>query len=210
MKTTTTTTGAPGHRRLFARRDEKGASLVEFALILPVFALILFAIVDFGMLFSGYTTMRGGVQASARLASLDQHDSFGGTCGASDATSEMVCTTISDIGKMYAVNSSTLKVGICFINSGTACSSETSSQKGNQCVPGGSPSTYCEVEICASVAAKSTTGVTAPFLNGKTVSTNSTVRLELGTESTTTYGAFNASSSAVTYNSVAYGGMNCT
>jgi len=190
------------------RRDDQGASLVEFALILPLFALILFAIVDFGALFSSYTTMRGGVQASARLASLDQYDSFGGSCGATDPTSEMVCTTISEIGGMLATDPGTLEVGICFVNSGTSCATEADSQTGSQCNPGSSPATYCEVEICAQVTARSTTGITAPFLDGKVISTKSIVRLELGNSSATSYHSLD--SGTVAYDGVNYGTMTCT
>jgi Flp pilus assembly protein TadG len=194
--------------RMQLRRDEQGVSMVEFALVLPFFALLLFAIVDFGALFSSYTTMRGGVQASARLASLDQYDSFGGTCGATDPTSEMVCTTISEVGRMLATDSATLEVGICFVDPGTTCAAEGNGQTGNQCNPGSSPATYCEVEICAQVTARSTTGITAPFLDGKAISTKSIVRLELGDSSVTAYHSLDSGS--VTYDGVNYGAMTCT
>jgi Flp pilus assembly protein TadG len=192
-----------------SRGDERGASLVEFALVLPLLALFLFAIVDFGMVFGGFTSMRSGVQSAARMASVNEYSNFSGTCGATDPTSQMVCTTVSAMGSLLSVESGTVKVGICFLQSGVSCSSETSTLDGNQCISGVSPTTYCQVMICAAGTVHSTTGITSPFLNGRTISSTSTVRLELGNGSTTTYGPFNASSSAVTYNSVSIKGMNC-
>jgi Flp pilus assembly protein TadG len=53
------------------RRDENGASLVEFAIILPVFALMLFGLIQFGLAFTGWDQLRNGVQASARDVALD-------------------------------------------------------------------------------------------------------------------------------------------
>lgn len=44
--------------RLFKlKRDEKGQSLVEFALILPILVLILLGIIEFGWLFNGKITL---------------------------------------------------------------------------------------------------------------------------------------------------------
>src|SRR5215469_877837 len=41
-------------RRVLRRRGEEGASLVEFAIVVPVFALLLFAMIDFGLVFQSY------------------------------------------------------------------------------------------------------------------------------------------------------------
>ena len=50
------------------RREEEGATLVEFAIILPVFALMLFGMIQFGLAFAGWDELRNAVQTSARLA----------------------------------------------------------------------------------------------------------------------------------------------
>jgi Flp pilus assembly protein TadG len=184
-----------GRHTKWRSKDERGASTVEFALILPVFALLLFALVDFGMVFSGYTTMRSGVATSARLASLNEYTYSGSaSCsgGPSAATADMVCNTMSAMGKILAIVPGSVEVGICFTpnSSGGSCSSstESASQTGNQCTPisggGSQPTTYCNVEICAQATMKSTTGLTAPFLNGRVISTSSTNRLELGLSTT--------------------------
>jgi len=60
------------------RRDERGASAVEFALVMPILFLLLFAIIIYGMVFaqdlslsnSARQAARSGVVASADCASI--------------------------------------------------------------------------------------------------------------------------------------------
>lgn len=60
-------------RRQVARchRDDSGAALVEFALVVPLFMLLLFGIIQFGLAFGGWASLRSSVQNSARLIALD-------------------------------------------------------------------------------------------------------------------------------------------
>ncbi len=54
--------------RLFRlRKNEKGQSMVEFALILPVLILIVAGIVDFGWLFWGKMTLTSAAREGARV-----------------------------------------------------------------------------------------------------------------------------------------------
>lgn len=50
------------------RRDDRGAAAVEFALIVPVLLLIVFGIINFGVLFSQQLTLNNGVREGARRA----------------------------------------------------------------------------------------------------------------------------------------------
>jgi Flp pilus assembly protein TadG len=59
-------------------KEEGGQALVEFALVAPIFLLVLFAIVDFGMAFNGWITVTNAAREGARL----------GTVGASAADIE--------------------------------------------------------------------------------------------------------------------------
>jgi hypothetical protein len=64
-------TGRPRRPRgLAGALPEGGAALVEFALVLPVFALMLFAMVQFGLVFAGWAQLRNAVQTGARMASV--------------------------------------------------------------------------------------------------------------------------------------------
>ncbi|MRH44309.1 pilus assembly protein [Aquibacillus halophilus] len=55
-------------------KSEKGQSLVEFALILPVLILLLFGIVDFGRIFHAYLTLDHAGREAARSASIGEED----------------------------------------------------------------------------------------------------------------------------------------
>jgi len=52
------------------RGGERGQSLVEFAFIVPIFLLLLFAIVDFGMGFHAYITVTNSAREGARLGAV--------------------------------------------------------------------------------------------------------------------------------------------
>ncbi len=52
------------------RKGEKGQSLVEFALVAPIFFLMLFAIVDFGMAFHAWITVTNSAREGARIGAV--------------------------------------------------------------------------------------------------------------------------------------------
>ncbi|MGH9174654.1 MAG: TadE/TadG family type IV pilus assembly protein [Vicinamibacterales bacterium] len=54
------------------RRITRGQSLVEFALILPVFIILLVGIFDVGRLIYAYNTVNNSAREAARLAIVDQ------------------------------------------------------------------------------------------------------------------------------------------
>lgn len=53
------------------RGDDKGASLVEFALVMPFLLLLLMGIVEFSWLFSQNLDVRHGAREGARLAAVN-------------------------------------------------------------------------------------------------------------------------------------------
>ena len=65
------------------QRDEKGQALVEFALLVPIFLMLLFAIVDFGMGFHSWITVTNSAREGARL-------------GAVHATTEKIIERVED------------------------------------------------------------------------------------------------------------------
>jgi len=46
--------------------SERGQSLTEFALALPILALLLFAVIQFGIVFNNYVTLTDATRAGAR------------------------------------------------------------------------------------------------------------------------------------------------
>ena len=67
--------GRPSRRfwafRLLAR-SERGTALIEFALVLPILALLIFGGIDFGFVFKDFISARQGVGDAARQAAVGQ------------------------------------------------------------------------------------------------------------------------------------------
>ena len=57
-------------RRKIELRSEQGQSLTEFALALPILALVLFAVIQFGIAFNNYVTLTDATRAGARKAAV--------------------------------------------------------------------------------------------------------------------------------------------
>ena len=57
-------------RRKIDCKSEQGQSLTEFALALPVLALLLFAVIQFGIAFNNYVTLTDATRAGARKAAV--------------------------------------------------------------------------------------------------------------------------------------------
>jgi Flp pilus assembly protein TadG len=59
-------------KRLSAK-NQSGQAMVEFAVIVPIVLLILFAIIQFGILFRNYVTLTDAVRAGARQGAVSRH-----------------------------------------------------------------------------------------------------------------------------------------
>jgi Flp pilus assembly protein TadG len=53
-------------------RSQQGQTMTEFALVLPVLALILFAVIQFGIVFNNYITLTDATRAGARRAAVSR------------------------------------------------------------------------------------------------------------------------------------------
>lgn len=60
-------------------RSEEGASAVEFALLAPVFFVVVFGIIGFGIAFMQLQTARGAVREGARAAAVVDANGVGRT-----------------------------------------------------------------------------------------------------------------------------------
>jgi Flp pilus assembly protein TadG len=69
---TKTTEGRPVKQKqqTIQLADERGQSLTEFALALPILALLLFAIIQFGIVFNNYVTLTDATRAGARKGAV--------------------------------------------------------------------------------------------------------------------------------------------
>ena len=55
-------------------RNEKGASAVEFALVLPIFLMLVLGIFQFGIAFNNWIAITHAAREGARLAAVGQYD----------------------------------------------------------------------------------------------------------------------------------------
>jgi Flp pilus assembly pilin Flp len=55
-------------------KNEKGANAIEFALILPVFVMVIFAILQFGIVFNNWIALTYAAREGARLAATGEYD----------------------------------------------------------------------------------------------------------------------------------------
>ena len=75
-------------------KNERGQTMVEFALCLPLIALLLFGIIQFGIVFNNYVTLTDAVRAGARKAAVERNL---GAAGAVAATQQAVRDSASDL-----------------------------------------------------------------------------------------------------------------
>jgi Flp pilus assembly protein TadG len=54
-------------------RNERGQTLTEFAIVLPILALLLFGVIQFGIAFNNYITLTDAVRAGARKGAVGRH-----------------------------------------------------------------------------------------------------------------------------------------
>jgi Flp pilus assembly protein TadG len=57
----------------FQIRNERGQTLTEFAIVLPILALLLFGVIQFGITFNNYITLTDAVRAGARKGAVGRH-----------------------------------------------------------------------------------------------------------------------------------------
>jgi Flp pilus assembly protein TadG len=60
------------HKKLHPR-NERGQTLVEFALVLPILSLLLLGVIQFGVAFNNYITLTDAVRAGARKGAVGRH-----------------------------------------------------------------------------------------------------------------------------------------
>lgn len=58
-------------------KNEKGASAVEFALILPILIILVFGIVQFGIAYNNYIALTHAAREGARLAAVNMDEILG-------------------------------------------------------------------------------------------------------------------------------------
>lgn len=139
------------------RGCQRGAALIEFALVFPILALLLFGTVDFGMVLLNTNSARQGTREGARQAVVAH---FGNSEGCvvtpntiSGTPRKLICLTKNRIG----LDAADTRIKIAFPGA---------NQVGNSLL------------LCAQYPTRSTTGIMAPVLNGRVVRTKVEMRIE--------------------------------
>jgi Flp pilus assembly protein TadG len=57
-------------RKIFRTKREQGQTMTEFALVLPLLALLLFGVIQFGIVFHHYVTLTDAVRTGARQGAV--------------------------------------------------------------------------------------------------------------------------------------------
>jgi Flp pilus assembly protein TadG len=86
------------------RREEKGQTATELALVLPVFCLLLFGIIQFGILFNNYVTVTDAVRAGTRKAAVSRLE--GNPCGVAEAAVRKAASGLNQAKLSYSCSSS--------------------------------------------------------------------------------------------------------
>jgi Flp pilus assembly protein TadG len=84
--------------RFARRRDERGAVAAEFALLLPLLVIILFAIIEFGIALTRLVTYTGAAREGARYAAVQCRPESSAGC-----TSSLLTDKVTDAAEGYPI-----------------------------------------------------------------------------------------------------------
>lgn len=70
-------------------KNEEGQALVEFALVIPLFMMLLLGILQFGIIFNNYITLTDAARAGSRVAAVSRLDACP-TCVTKSAVEDAV------------------------------------------------------------------------------------------------------------------------
>ena len=149
---------------------ERGAALVEAAIVLPLLIVIVFGIIEFGLAWSNNVAIRQGVREAARQGAVGNFGptySTGDPChltGASGATSNMknlMCLAKARIG----LDGSKLRVKILSANASFSGS--------------GTFSKADSIIVCAQYPLESVTGLFSGIIGDGTLRSKTAMRIEL-------------------------------
>lgn len=149
--------------------DERGANLLEFALVVPVLMLIVFGIIEFGVAYNNSLALRAGAQEGARAGVVAN---FGptGPPGCPLATTGPVGPTTEPTRRLMCLTKN--RIGLPQNNVRLTVSFRTSGNGAGSYVAGD------YILICADYPLDSVTGFFGPFLNGRRQTTRAEMRIE--------------------------------
>lgn len=149
-------------------RGDRGAVAVEFALVLPVFLLLVFGAINFGFIFNDWLSLTQGVQAGARGGAVGTYVFTPASCSldtpstGSTQAAKLMCLTHSRIG----LTRPDVRVMVCTDGGARTC--------GNNAAAYG---TNGRLAVCAMYPVNDLTGL-MPFLGGGVIRSRTVVKVE--------------------------------
>lgn len=138
---------------------------VELALVMPILLLVVFGIIDFGISFANYESVRSGTREAARLGVVNDLQNAPSCTingqsvtppanpqNTTDGTNALICLAKNRIG--LSQSEAKIKISI------------TGQAIGDN------------LDVCASFPVTALNGFTAPFLSGQIITSSVTMRLE--------------------------------
>lgn len=91
--------------------DERGASMVEFALIAPLFFAVVFGGIEIGLMFRSYLALENVTRSTARIASVER-DAPDADTAILEFIADRVAPLQGDVTKIVIFNAATLDEGV--------------------------------------------------------------------------------------------------
>jgi Flp pilus assembly pilin Flp len=148
-------------------RGEEGAAVIEFALVTPLLALLIFGIIDFGTIYNDLHGLRSATRDAARNAAVTNWGTDSSCLVAGSAVAAPASRIICDV-KQKAGLGNNLRVGVW--------------------APGGWQ-VGATLRVCAQSRMSSTTGITGVFIEGRAMTVKVEFRIELPLPAGTTFSA---------------------
>jgi Flp pilus assembly protein TadG len=171
-------------RRERRARGERGAALVEMAIILPIFVVLVFGLLEFGISYNNYISLRQGTREAARQGAVGN---FGSTSscsltsvssGTSSDIQNLMCLAKSQAGLTYA------NTRVKIISGNTDFSTSGTFTKGDSLI------------VCTMYPVDKVAKFVSPVLGGAILKTKTAMRIETQYSTTETGGYETALSGA--------------
>jgi Flp pilus assembly protein TadG len=153
-------------RKVARLRSERGAALVELAIILPIFVALVFGILEFGITYNNYIALRQGTREAARQGVVGN---FGSTTSCS--LTGITGSPTPDIQKLMCLAKiqtglSSANTRVKVLSGGSDFSSAGTFSKGDSLV------------VCTEYPVDAAAKIVSPFLGGAILKTKTSMRIE--------------------------------
>jgi TadE-like protein len=157
-------------------RDERGAALVELAIILPIFVVLVFGLLEFGITYNSFIALRQGTREAARQGAVGN---FGSTTSCS--LTGLTGGPSTDVQKLMCLAKS--QAGLSFTNTRVKVLSGNSDFS--------SPGTFTKGDsliVCTEYPVDGAAKIASPVLGGAILKTKTSMRIETNYSNTETGG----------------------